>query len=64
MEAQASRLDRLIDQLGPGESSRLGGDASCWTTVERSAAGRSVRFVRHRPAGFEVFQAVATGPAE
>lgn len=48
-------IDRRINAMQPGQSIRLGGDAACWTTVERSGDGRELRWVRHTPAGFKVF---------
>ena len=40
---QEGTVDKLVDQLQPGESRRLGGDDKLWTTVERSADGKVVR---------------------
>ena len=41
--------------LLPGQSRRIGGDSKVWTTVERSGDGKTLRYVRHTPAGFVVF---------
>jgi hypothetical protein len=52
-------MNSKIAALGNGQSLRLGGDAKCWTTVERSGNGKMIRFVRHTPTSFMVFRTVA-----
>ncbi len=46
----------LVSSLLPGQSVRIGGNASCWTTVERSGNGKTIRWVRHTPKGFSVYR--------
>lgn len=49
-------MDPKIAALKPGRSVRLSGDDKKWVTVERSGDGKTLRFVRHTPDGFEVFK--------
>ena len=51
--------DKRTASLKPGQSIRIGGDSKVWTTVERSGNGKTLRFVRHTPAGSSVFRSVA-----
>jgi len=48
-------MNAKIEALKAGESMKLGGTATCWTTVERSGDGSRIRFVRHTPNSFYVF---------
>ena len=54
-------LDQRITDCPPGGTIRLGGDEHVWTTAERSGDGKTVRFIRHTPRGFEVFKTVTEG---
>jgi len=53
---QTSALDSEINRLAPGEMLQIGGSEKCWSTAERSGDGKTIRFVRHTPTGFEVFK--------
>ena len=48
--------NQTISTLKHGQSARLSGDSRCWTTVERSGNGKTIRYVRHTPNGCEVFK--------
>ena len=54
--SNANTIDQIIDTLRPGQEAEISrrGDIRC--TVERSGDGRTIRFVRHRKDGFEVFR--------
>jgi len=56
MTKNASSLDQRINRLAPGESLEIGGNGNVWTTAERTADGKKIRFVRHTASGFEVFK--------
>lgn len=49
-------LDLRIDALQPGQAIRISGDNTIWVTAERSGNGQWLRFVRHTPNSFTVFQ--------
>ena len=53
--AQALSVAERTRNLKPGESIRLSGDAKQWVTAERSGDGKTLRIIRHRTNGFEVF---------
>lgn len=51
-----STQDQRINRLEPGQEIRISGTNDIWVTVERSANGKWLRFVRHNPNGFSVFK--------
>jgi len=50
-----SDLDKKLDALRPGQSIKISGNEKCWCTAERTGDGRTLCFVRHTDAGFDVF---------
>lgn len=53
---QTSNLDFKLNRIAPGGTLYIGGSEKCWSTAERSGDGKTLRFVRHTPNGFEVFK--------
>ena len=49
---------QIIANLKPGQERRISGNSLCWVTVERSGNGKTLRYVRHTPRGFEVILSV------
>lgn len=49
-------MQEMINNMKPGQSVKIGGNETVWTTVERSGDGKTLRFVRHTSNGFEVFK--------
>lgn len=49
-------MDKIINNLNPGQSARISGDDKVWVTVERSGDGKVLRFVRNTAAASTVFK--------
>jgi hypothetical protein len=47
--------DRAIKALRAGGSARISGYSKCWVTIERSADGQRISYIRHTKNTWKVF---------